>query len=105
MAQDWTQTTRALKAVVIVLGVIIVLGAAVIAVEIVRRAGDLVQPAPERFATTTVPLAADARIVGMTGEGDAISLLVEAADGRQRVITIDRRTGAVLGTLTFEPPR
>ena len=94
-----------LKAVVIVLGVVIVAGATVVAVEIFRRAGQPVERPPGGFATTTVPLPAGARVIGMTGGGDALSLLVERADGRQQVITVDRSSGAVLGTLTLEPER
>ncbi|MFQ5786309.1 MAG: hypothetical protein ACE5H8_16005 [Alphaproteobacteria bacterium] len=101
MASDWTQSTRALKAVVIILGVVIAIGAAVIAVEVFRRAGTLVTRSPGTLAT--VALGAGERVVAMTGEGDALSLLVEDAEGRQRVLTIDRRSGAVIGTLTLEP--
>ncbi len=103
MATDWTQTTRLLKAVVIVLGVRIVLGMTILAVEIFRRAGSGGDSGG--LATATVPLPAGSRVLGMSGEGDALSLLVEGPDGAQRVVTVDRRTGAVLGTLTLAPAR
>ena len=103
MATDWTQTTRLLKAVVIVLGVMIVLGMTILAVEIFRRIGSGGDSGG--LATATVPLPAGSRVLDMSGEGDALSLLVEGPDGVQRVVTVDRRTGAVLGTLTLAPAR
>ena len=102
MTQDWTQSTRALKAVVIILGVLIVGAATMVAYEIVRRAGSMGDAAPDGAANVTVPLAAGERVLGMTGEGDALSFLIEDAQGRQRVVTVDRRTGATLGVLTFD---
>ena len=94
-----------LKAVVIVLGVLVVLGVGVIVAEIVRRVGDAAGPSSPELATAAVPLPPGARAIGMTGEGDALSLLVEDGDGGQWVITVDRRSGAVLGTLTLMPGR
>ncbi|MCH7889070.1 MAG: hypothetical protein IIA00_07305 [Proteobacteria bacterium] len=106
MAQDLTQTARALKAVVIILGVLIVVGATVLAVEIFRRVGQMADERPlEAFATATVSLPAGARVIDIAGGGDAVSLLVERADGRRQLITVDRRSGTVIGTLTFEPER
>ncbi len=105
MATDWTQTTRLLKAVVIVLGVMVVLGMTVLVVEIFGRASDFGGRESSGFATATVPLPAGSRVLGMSGEDDALSLLVEDPDGVQRIVTIDRRTGAVLGTLSLEPAR
>ena len=104
MTTDWTQNTRALKAVVIGLGVLIVLAAAAVVAELVRRTGSVVDSAGE-YATAPVWLPPGARVIGMAGEDDALSLLVEDGDGGQRIITVDRRSGAVLGTLTLTPER
>lgn len=103
MTSDWTQSTRALKAVVIILGVMIVAGAVVVAVELFRRAGTMSTAATGSYADVPVPLPPGARALGMAGDGDALSLLVEGRDGRQQVLTIDRRTGAVLGVLQLRP--
>ena len=84
---------------------LIVAGALILAVEIFRRVGGLGERPHGDFATTDVPLPAGARVIGVTGAGDALSLLVEHADGRQQVITVDRRSGAILGTLTLAPKR
>lgn len=102
MSQDWTQTARRLKAVVIALGVLIAAGLVVIVVVVTQRLTAPRETSPAAgFATVALP--AGARIVAMTGDGDALSLLVEGADGRQRILTVDRRTGAVLGTLRLAP--
>jgi hypothetical protein len=101
MTQDWTKSTRALKAVVITLGVLIVGAATVVAYEIIRRVGSMGEGAPDSVAEISVPLAAGERVLGMTGEDDALSFLVEDAEGRQRVVTVDRRTGATLGVIEF----
>jgi hypothetical protein len=104
MTTDWTQNMRALKAVVIGLGVVIAVGLAVLVVVVFNR---VIAPSggdsPEGFATTAVALPAGARVITMTGEDDTLSLLVEGPDGRQQVITVDRRDGAVLGTLNLTP--
>lgn len=84
------------------MGALIVLGAAVVAVELFRRAGDqLTMDRADEFATTTVALPPGDRVVGMAGGGDALSLLVEGADGGRRIVTVDRRSGAILGELTL----
>jgi hypothetical protein len=102
MTPDWTQSTRALKAVVIILGVLIVGAATVVAYEIIRRAGSLGEDAPDSVVNISLPLAAGERVLGMTGDGDELSFLIEDAEGRQRVVTVDRRTGATLGVIEFD---
>ena len=106
MTTDWTQTARLLKAIVIGLGVLILLGGALIVYEMISRSGKIGAPvSPDSYATTSLTLPSGARVVGMSGEGDYLSLLVEDAAGGQRVITIDVRSGAVLGILTLESTR
>ncbi|MFP6743052.1 MAG: DUF6476 family protein [Alphaproteobacteria bacterium] len=104
MTTDWTQKARALKAIVIVLGVLIVAGLAVLIVVVFQR---IVAPSgggsSNQPVTATVALPAGARVITMTGEDDTLSLLVEGPGGDQQVITIDRRSGAVLGTLDLIP--
>lgn len=95
---------RALKAVVIGLGVLIAVGVAVLVVVVFNR---VIAPGggdgKDGFATTAVALPAGARVITMTGEDDTLSLLVEGPDGGQQVITVDRRDGAILGTLDLTP--
>ena len=94
-----------LKAIVIGLGVLIFLGVALIVYEMISLAGDVVVESSDAYRDATVALPAGSRVVAMTAEGDHLSLLVEDADARQRVITIDVRSGAVLGILTLESTR
>jgi hypothetical protein len=105
MTTDWTKTASLLKAVVIGLGVLILLGVALIVYKMIGRAGDVVVASSDPYRDASVALPAGSRAVAMTAEGDRLSLLVEDADGRQRVMTIDARSGAVLGILTLEPMR
>ncbi len=82
---------------------LIVVGGAVVAVELVRRAGSLVTAPAEDYARATVTLPAGARVLGVAGGGDALSLLVEVPGGGQRIVTVDRRMGAILGDLALVP--
>ena len=105
MTTDWTKTASLLKAVVIGLGVLILLGVSLIVYKMIGRAGDVVVASSDAYRDASVALPAGSRVVAMTAEGDHLSLLVEDGDGRQRVMTIDARSGAVLGILTLEPMR
>ena len=115
MATDWTKNTRALKIVVFVLGIAILLGSTGLVIALVKRGGKAIERATEtpaasahaagNYVSATVALPGGGRALSMTGDGDRLSLLVEGADGRQRIVTLDRRTGAVLGTLTLAPVR
>lgn len=116
MATDWTKSTRALKIVVFVLGIAILLGSTGLVIALVKRGGKAIEratetPAPAsttaagNYVSAIVALPGGGRALSMTGNGDRLSLLVEGADGRQRIVTLDRRTGAVLGTLTLAPVR
>ncbi len=92
-----------LKAIVIVLGVLIAVGLAVLIVVVFQRVVAPGGSSPDEPVTATVALPAGARVITMTGEDDTLSLLVEGPGGRQQVITIDRRNGALLGTLDLIP--
>ena len=105
MTTDMTQTGRLLKAIVIGLGLLIVLGVAFIVYEVIGRAGGGAAVSAGDYGSATVKLPDGARVIGMTGEDDVLSLLVEDANGGQRVITIDRRSGALLGVIELESMR
>jgi len=102
-----TQSARLLKAIVIVLGVLIVAAGAVLVSELVGRLGggsEVADTAPAGdFADARVTLPPGARVLAMTGTGDALSLLVEAGDKGQIIVTVDRRDGTILGTITLAP--
>ena len=94
---------QALKALVIVLGVMIVAGIAVIGVTIYHRATNLVNsPVPGStepgFARVALELPPGSRIVEMTAEGDRLILRLRLADGGWRILILDMATGKRLGT-------
>ena len=101
MTTDLNQKARLLKVVVIGLGVTILFAVSLIVYEIVGRATG----SSADNAATAVALPAGSSVVGMTAEGDYLTLLIEDAVGNQQVMTIDRRSGAVTGILTLEPER
>ncbi|MEM6491047.1 MAG: hypothetical protein AAF684_03985 [Pseudomonadota bacterium] len=74
---------RALKVAVAVMGVMIVFGTIALIVVIAQRAASL--GAPQSFETVTAT-AADGRV----------HLLQRDPDGRERLLTLDADTGAVL---------
>lgn len=111
MTTDWTKTAKLLKAVVIGLGVLIVLGIGLIVYKLISRADVVVVDsvvsaalpvAPGASAEAIVKLPSGSRVVGMIATGDHLSLLVEDAQGRQQIMTVDRLSGVVLGILTVE---
>ena len=58
---------------------------------------------PAAYADVAVALPAGSHAVSVAGSGDVLSLLVVALDGSQTIVTLDRRSGEVLGTLELLP--
>lgn len=94
-----TQNVPGLKVLVIVMGALIVAGLGVLAVTVVQRASEL-DLSPE-YATGAIALPLGQRVRGMVADGDVLTLLVDHGDGGQSLVTLDRRSGQVLGTLTL----
>jgi len=98
---------QALKALVIVLGVMIVAGIAVVGVTIYHRTTNPVNsPVPGSaepgfgpgFGKVALELPPGSRIVEMTAEDDRLILRVGLADGGRQIIILDMATGKRLGT-------
>ena len=106
---------QALKALVIILGVMIVAGIAVIGVTIYHRATNLVNsPVPGStepavrtgfgpgfgpgFGRVALDLPPGSRVVEMTAEGDRLILRLRLADGGRQILILDMATGKRLGT-------
>jgi hypothetical protein len=102
---------QTLKALVIVLGVMIVAGIAVVGVTIYHRATNLVNsPVPRSaepagrtglgpgFGKVALELPAGSRIVEMTAEDDRLILRLRLADGGRQILILDMATGKRLGT-------
>jgi hypothetical protein len=98
-----------IKVIVIGLGLAIVAVTVILVMAAIDKAGEATSAAPEPaaeavdYADVAVALPAGARVVAMSGEGDALSLLLQLPGGAQSVMTIDRRSGEVLGTLELLP--
>jgi hypothetical protein len=97
---------RALKLLVIVMGVLIVAGVGVIAVTVARRMSAPAAPAPTaQFAPAvagahTLDEPEGTRIVGMAATADQLALRLEGG-GPDRVVFVDPRTGGVVGRLAL----
>ncbi|MCH7635775.1 MAG: hypothetical protein IIA36_13975 [Proteobacteria bacterium] len=106
---------QVLKTLVIVLGVMIVAGIAVIGVTIYHRATNLVNsPVPGStepavrtgfgpgfgpgFGRVALDLPPGSRVVEMTAEGDRLILRLRLADGGRQILILDMATGKRLGT-------
>ena len=100
---------NALKAVVIVMGILIVVGAGVVVVTIINRLGAPAEEtgfppaapaaAPTVFGSRDLDLPAGARIVETHADAGRLYLRVRLAGGEERVLVIDPGTGATLGIL------
>ncbi len=106
MAGRVTKFMRTLKALVIGMGILIVVGTAVIAVMIARRGGD-VGPASGGASMTParIALPAGARVIETALDGDRIALRIALTGGGERVMIIDARTGRRIGAVDLMPGR
>jgi len=84
---------RALKFLVVAMGVLIVAGTVALVVLIVQRASGLGTMA---VPPITLDLPADARIVSVAGAGDRFAVLVDGPGGT-RMLLLDARTGRQVG--------
>lgn len=113
---------QALKALVIVMGIVIVIGMGVIAVTLYERLTarlgeeepaavvEAQQPAPapaparpRAFGTRELSLPRGARIEDMVAEGDRLILHLRLPGGQYQIMIVDLADGSRLGTLNLEP--
>jgi hypothetical protein len=101
---------RALKVLVVVMGVLLVAGAAVLVATIVSRlaqrpalpaASAATRPVP--FGETAVTLPLGSKLVGMQATGNRLVLQVERPDGRLEFLVLDPDTGTMLGRIELRP--
>jgi hypothetical protein len=88
---------RALLALTVVMGVLIVLGTATIAVTIVHRMGAAV---PRNLAGGVMDEPAGTHIASVAAYGDHLALVLQGG-GPDRVAIIDPTTGRSLGRVTL----
>ncbi len=95
------QNIRVLKAIVIIMGVLIVFGLGVLLVAIGRQVSGA--SAGAGFDPAELKLPAGARVIQIEMEGDRLAVLLDLGDGRQLIQVYDARTGAAQGAVTIQP--
>ncbi len=90
---------RALKALVIGMGALIVVGIVVLVYAIVEKAS---APAAASFAPAEIVIPTGAEVVETTLGDGRISLRLRLANGSGRLVLIDTATGRVTGTMELK---
>jgi len=93
---------RALKALVVVMGIMLIGGFAVLVAVIVGRVSHGGSP-PRSFAPTAIDIPQGARIEAMTAGTDRLILDLALPEDRRQLVIIDLATGARLGTVELRP--
>jgi len=113
-------STRALKAVVIVMAILILAGVTIIVVTIAKRGGEMAARsaaeapgeapgeapvAPRGFDRARLELPEGSRIVEMATEDQRLVLRLRLADSSERILLVDMASGRVVGSLEIERAR
>ena len=93
---------RVLKAVVIGLGVLIVLGLGALLAAVILKGGGAVRGLPTG-AAMTLPVPAGARVEEMRLSGNLLALRLRLSDGTWQVVVVDARRGQVLRRVVPKP--
>jgi len=93
---------RSLKALVIVMGVMLVVGVAGLVVAIALRLAHRAPPPPAAFSAPPLMLPHGSTIETMTVGADRIVLQVDLVDGSVQLIVIDLATGRQLGMIPLQ---
>ncbi len=104
---------RALKALVIGMGILILIGFAAVVVAVIQRAGDSggADPAAVRsgataqraFGDVRVSLPPGAQVIGTSTDAGRLIVHLRLAGGQARVLVIDLATGKRLGVIELAP--
>jgi hypothetical protein len=95
---------RALKVLVVVLGVLLVGGTAALIATIIGRAGPRVAAPPGTgFERLVIDLPEGARVLGTEASGDRLVVRIALAAGGEQLLLIDPRNGDRLGTIELRP--
>ena len=89
----------ALKALVVILGLLIVIGTGTLVYLLASDA----RSSPGVAAATTIALPKNAAVAGMVGLGDRLALHVKEPGAPDRIMIVDPARGRLLGTITLEP--
>ena len=93
---------RALKALVVVMGIMPIGGFAVLVAVIIGRVSHGGTP-PRSFLAAAVDIPQGARIEAMTAGTDRLILDLILPEDRRQLVVIDLGTGARLGTIELRP--
>lgn len=103
MNQPVTQNYRGLKAAVIIMGILLVVGTIALVVGMVRQAGRIADHFDDRaMQHTTLPPELAGKVIQMQVDGGRLVLLVERTQG-QKIIIMDMANGMVISTLDPAP--
>jgi hypothetical protein len=96
---------RALKVLVLVMGVMLVVGFAALIVVIAGRVsrGGPAAGTAHGFAAAPIDIPRGARIEAMTAGSDRLILALELPEGGRQLVVIDLATGIRLGTIQLHP--
>jgi hypothetical protein len=93
---------RGLKTLVIVMGVMLVIGVAVLVVAIATRLAHRAPAAAAAFSAPPIMLPHGSKIETMSIGSDRIVLQVDLVDGSMQLVVIDLATGTKLGTIPLQ---
>ena len=98
---------RALKILVVVMGVMLVVGFAALIFAIAGRVSHRRPEAAANHPLATIPIEIprDARVEAMTAVSDRLILDLVLPDGHRELVLIDLATGARLGTIELRPQK
>lgn len=104
---------RALKALVIGMGILILIGFAAVVMAMIERAGEgggdgpssvrSGVPAERVFGDLRVKLPPGAQVIGTSADGGRLIVHLRLAGGEARILVIDLATGKRLGAIEFAP--
>jgi hypothetical protein len=95
---------RALKILVVVMGVMIVAGFTALVVAIAERTSSSGSPAARSaFASGPIDIPRGARIEAMTTGGDRLIVGLQLPDSNRQLLIIDLATGVRIGAIELHP--
>jgi Family of unknown function (DUF6476) len=94
---------RGLTIFVAVMGVVIVLGFAVVIATIAGRLARGDGGGPHAFTAPPIAIPKGARVAAMTAGANRLVLRLELAGGGQEIVIIDLASGRRLGTIALNP--
>lgn len=100
---------RALKVLVVVMGVLLVGGTAALVIAVIERAQQHMAASPPaapsaaRGFDRVLDLPPGARVIAVEPAGERLVVRLALAGGGEALILIDARTGARLGTIELKP--